>query len=80
MMEDKVIGHLMVDEMELKLGVYFHTKSHNIIGFVTEDKGLTLDAKIKQFLEDSKAVQDGVHEEATDEAEEKGIATYLTLW
>ena len=33
----KVVGHIMVDEMQLKSGIYFHSKSHVVTGFATEE-------------------------------------------
>ena len=50
----QVAGHLIVDEMKLKSGVFFHTKSHEVTGFATEGDGISLDEEIKHLFAESK--------------------------
>ena len=44
--DGQITGHLMVDEMKLKSGVLFNTKSHEVCDFATEGDGIELDEEI----------------------------------
>ena len=48
-----VVGHVMMDEMKLKSGVMFHTKTHEVTGFATNGDGIDLDTEVKKLFRDS---------------------------
>ena len=46
----KIVGHIMVDEMQLKSGIYFHSKGHEVTGFTTDGDGISLHGKLRNML------------------------------
>ena len=42
----KIVGHIMMDEMQLKSGIYFHSRSHEVTGFATDGDGIKVAKEI----------------------------------
>ena len=75
----QIVGHVMVDEMQLKSGIYFHSKSHVVTGFATDGGGISIDKEIMDFLKllkKNKASQADLEDKDT----EKGVSTYVNQW
>ena len=57
--EHKIVGHIMMDEMQLKSGIYFHSRSHEVTGFATDGDSIKIDNEIYNLLSASKKSNDG---------------------
>ena len=49
-----ISGHLMVDELKIKLGVYFNSNTYEVTGFEADGDGINIDEEIKKDLIESK--------------------------
>ncbi len=72
------IGQLMCDEMHLKAGVYWNTKSHRIAGFASESTELNLCEEIKSLEKDIDA--NGELRDASKFHESNRNATKVNQW
>ena len=68
---DKVVGHIMVDEMKLKSGIWFNSKDGSIIGFECNEGGVQIDNEIKKFIKGDKEGIRSTSVENDNEDEEK---------
>ena len=78
--KNKVGGHIMMDEMRLKSGIYFHSRSHEVNGFTTDGDGIKIDKEISNLLSESKKCKDGSLVKENIEVREKGVSTYVNQW
>ena len=78
--EHKIVGHIMMDEMQLKSGIYFHSRSHEVTGFATDGGGIKIDNKISSLLSESKKSNGGSLVKEIIGVEGKGVSTYANQW
>ena len=78
--DEKIVGHLLVDEMNLKSGIWFDTNTHEVSGFVTDGDGIDLDGEIKQLLRDLGKEKSTVIDQPTESNEQKLLVTHVNQW
>ena len=82
--DEKLIAHLLVDEMKLKSGIWFNLKDGTVVGFETHEGGVNIDKELKDILKDiTKQKQTGdIERDKKDinESERTGLASYVNQW
>ena len=76
----KIVGHIMVDEMQLKSGIYFHSKNHEVTGFATDGDGISLDGELRNILSLSKKNNDKSLNKEHVEDKKKGVTCHVNQW
>ena len=46
----KIFGYIMSDEMQLKSGIVFHSRSNDVTGLTMDGDGILLDQEISDLL------------------------------
>ena len=70
----------MCDEMQLKCGIVFHSRSNDVTGLTTDGDGMLLNQEISDLLSQSNISKDGSLVKDTIGVGNKGVATYVNQW
>ena len=73
----------MVDEIKLKLSVYFNTKTYEVAGFACYSGTLNLDNEIRNILLETKKAKNKISSndnESNAEAESQEVPIYINRW
>ena len=73
---ETVYGHLLMDEMKLKSGVYFNSSSLEVCGFESEGGGIQIDSAIRNILKKKRSEK----KESDESDKDLKIVSYVNQW